>query len=150
MPSIETEIYTPRTSDANGSNNGAETSSPGLFDLLLIAASHKWLIAGAGLAGGIAAAAISLILPPMYTSAAVIMPPQQQQSAASSLLGQLGPMASLAGRDLGFKTPADLYIGILSGRTIADRLIDSFELRKLYEVKTYQDARKTLAKRTHF
>ena len=128
----------------------AEPLGPGLFDLLIIAASRKWFILGMTLLGALIAAGVALLVPPMFTATAVIMPPQQQQSAASSLLGQLGPMASLAGGSLGLKTPADLYIGILGGRTIADQLIGTFELRKIYKTKTVQDTRLVLAKRTHF
>jgi len=93
---------------------------------------------------------VTLLLTPSFTATAVIMPPQQQQSAASALLGQLAPIASLAGRDLGIKTPGDLYVGILGGRTIADHLVQAFGLLKVYGAKTMTDARKVLAKRSSF
>lgn len=128
----------------------AEPLGPGLFDLLIVLAARKWFILGMAFAGGLIAAITAFLLPPSYTAAAVIMPPQQQQSAASALLGQLGPMASLTGRDLGFKTPADLYIGILSGRTIADQIIAAYGLRHIYGKKTLEETRSFLAKCTHF
>jgi hypothetical protein len=90
------------------------------------------------------------MLTPRYTATAVIMPPQQQQSTASALLGQLGPLAGLAAPGLGLKTPADLYIGMLGGRGIADRLIQTFGLLKVYRVQTVTDARKALAQRSSF
>src|ERR1051326_7793536 len=118
---------------------------PSLLDLLLVVARRKWLILGMSALGAIAATAAALLLPPQFTGTAVIMPPAQQQSTASALLGQLGPIAGLAGRDLGIKNPSDLYIGILTGRTIADDLIVRFDLRRLYRVDTMMDARKRLA-----
>jgi uncharacterized protein involved in exopolysaccharide biosynthesis len=128
----------------------SDPQGPGLLDLLLILASRKWMILGMTALGGLLATAVALLLAPSFTATAVIMPPQQQQSAASALLGQLGPIASLSGKDLGFKTPADLYIGILAGRTIADELIARYDLQKLYRQKTVTDARRVLAKRSRF
>ena len=121
MVPAETELRPSQKNGANGTDSaGVENLGPGLFDMLLIVASRKWFILGMTFVGGLIAAAAALLLTPTYTSMAVIMPPQQQQSAASALLGQLGPMAGLAGGSLGLKTPSDLYIGILGGRTIAD------------------------------
>ena len=123
---------------------------PSLLDVLLALAERKWSILAITLAGGLGMAAIAYLLPPMYTATASIMPPQQQQSTASALLGQLGPIAAAAGSNLGIKTPADLYIGILGSRTIADDLVQAFDLRRLYDEPTVSDARKVLAKRSRF
>jgi uncharacterized protein involved in exopolysaccharide biosynthesis len=125
-----------------------EPPGPGLLDLLLALAERKWSILGITLAGGLITAIAVFLLPNMYTATASIMPPQQQQSTASALLGQLGPLAGAAGSNLGIKTPADLYIGILGSRTIADHLVQAFNLRQLYNEQTVSDARKVLAKRS--
>jgi uncharacterized protein involved in exopolysaccharide biosynthesis len=121
-----------------------------LLDLLLALAERKWFILTMTLAGGLIMATIAFLLPPMYTATASIMPPQQQQSTASALLGQLGPIAAVAGSNLGIKTPADLYVAILGSRTIADDLVHAFNLRQLYRVKTVTDARKILTSRSSF
>ncbi len=122
----------------------------GLLDLLLALAERKWFILSMTFAGALVMTVVAFLLPPMYTATASIMPPQQQQSAASALLGQLGPLASAAGGGLGFKTPADIYVAILGSRTIADDLIQSFNLRQLYSVPTMYSARKQLARRSAF
>ena len=119
----------------------------GLLDLLLALAERKWFILSMTLAGGLVMTLIAFLLPPMYTATASIMPPQQQQSAVTALLGQLGPLAS-AGGGLGIKTPGEIYVAILGSRTIADDLIHSFNLRKLYDVVTMYSARKMLARRS--
>jgi uncharacterized protein involved in exopolysaccharide biosynthesis len=121
-----------------------------LLDLLLTLAERKKFILGMTLAGGLVMATIGFLLPPMYTATASIMPPQQQQSTAAALLGQLGPIAAAAGSNLGIKTPADLYVAILGSRTIADDLVQAFNLRKIYTEPTVSDARKALANRSSF
>jgi uncharacterized protein involved in exopolysaccharide biosynthesis len=65
------------------------------------------------------------------------------------MLGQLGSIAGINESDVGFKNPGDLFIGMLHSRTIQDRLIDKFDLRKVYRVKRYQDARKKLENRSY-
>ena len=60
------------------------------------------------------------------------------------MLGQLGPLAAVAGHDLGLKTPGDLYVGLLGSRTIADLVIDHFKLKSVYKAKTMVDARSKL------
>src|SRR5690606_22662276 len=55
-------------------------------------------------------------------------------------LGQAG--------SFGLKNPADLYVGVLKSRTIADRLIDRFDLQALYEEDTRVEAREALAENT--
>ena len=85
----------------------------------------------------------------MYTGKSTILPPQQSQSAISSLLGQFGAIAGLGAPDLGLKNPADLFVAMLKSRTVADHLVDRFDLRKVYRVKRYQDARKKLDERSN-
>lgn len=119
-----------------------------LIDLLVALAHHKKLVFGLPVLMGMIGVAVSLLLTPMFSSTVRIMPPQQQQSAAAAMLGQLGGLAGAAGGLAGLKTPADLYVGILGSRTIADNLINSFGLKERYQSKTMDDARKSLAKAT--
>ena len=64
------------------------------------------------------------------------------------MLGQLGALAGAAGGSLGVKNPNDLYVGLLKSRTVADRLIERFDLQKIYDEKLASETRKELAKRT--
>lgn len=93
-------------------------------------------------------AGITLLIPNIYTGRAVLMPPQQQQSTAAMMIGQLGAIAGAAGAGLGIKNPNDLYVGILSSRTIADAIIRKFHLKNIYETETEVATRSQLAKRT--
>lgn len=125
----------------------AAPESIDLVDLCWILARRKRLLGWALLAGLAAGAAVAFLLPDMYTATAVIMPPQQQQSFLAALAGQLGQM-NLSAKDLGLKNPADLYVGILGGRTIADGIIQQFNLRQVYKKDTLEETRKKLERRT--
>lgn len=94
---------------------------------------------------------IALSLKPVFTATAVIMPPEQAQSASSALMGQLGSLGSLgAASSLGLKNPADMYVGILQSRVIADDLIDRFHLLTVYKQKLRMGARGLLHNNSEF
>lgn len=122
----------------------AEEDEISLLDLLIVLAKHKRLVAGLPVAAGIVAAIVALLMPNVYTATARILPPQQGQSSAAAMLGQLGGLAGIAGGALGIKSPADLYIGMLKSRTVADSLIARFDLKKIYDQETMQATRKAL------
>jgi len=121
----------------------------GVGDLLCLLLRGKRMIAIFCLAGALVSTAVAFLLPVMFTASAMIMPPQQQQSSLTALAGQLAPLAALSSKDLGLKNPADLYVGLLSSRSIADTVIDRFALQKLYDLQTRVDTRKKLSRRTH-
>ncbi|HEY6987483.1 MAG TPA: Wzz/FepE/Etk N-terminal domain-containing protein [Bryobacteraceae bacterium] len=103
-----------------------------------------------------AVATIAVFLWPVsYTAEAVILTPQQAQSSLSSFLGPLAGLSPAAGvsglgllSGLGLRNPADLYIGVLESRTVADALITRFKLKDVYSVADYTRARKKLARNT--
>jgi uncharacterized protein involved in exopolysaccharide biosynthesis len=71
-------------------------------------------------------------------------------SMMSAQAAQLGGLAGLGLTGMLWKNPADLYIGILESRTIADSLVEKFHLQDVYGVKKQSDARKRLAKLSSF
>ncbi|WP_426053805.1 GumC family protein [Janthinobacterium sp. PSPC2-1] len=115
-----------------------------ILDLLIVLAKHKKLIIGLPLVVALIAVAISLALPNSYQATTKVLPPQQSQSGASALLSQLGGAAGLAAGAAGIKTPADLYVGILRSRTVADKLISRFDLKKRYDTESQEAARRRL------
>lgn len=120
----------------------------------VVYASHLWRARGfivkAMLAGAIAAAVLSLELPRMYQSSVRLMPPANRRSQASSLLAGAasGPLGEAGASALGIQTPSALYEQVLESRTVADHLIDKFDLRHVYHTSTYADARLRLAAST--
>ncbi len=141
---LDDAAVAPRLEAENGGRDDID-----VIELLLILSRRKAAILKLTLAAVVVAVIVSLLLPKMYTATATILPPQQSQSALTAMLGQLSSVAGLNESDLGLKNPADLFIAMLKSRTIEDRLIDRFDLRKVYWVKRYQDARKELGSRSY-
>jgi len=118
------------------------------LEILLVLAREKKRILQITLAVTLLASIIVFVMPKMYTATATILPPQQNQSVLSTMVGQVAGAATLDLRDLGLKNPSDVFVAMLQSRTVEDALVNRFDLRKLYNVKRYQDARKILEKRS--
>jgi tyrosine-protein kinase Etk/Wzc len=125
-----------------------EDDSISLIDLLGFLSRHKALLIALPLLVGLVGLAVSFVMPNIYSAKTVLMTPQQNQSGTAAMLGQLGALAGVAGGALGVKSPADLYVGLLKSRTIADRLLERFELQKIYDEKLASNTRVQLAKNT--
>ncbi len=99
----------------------------------------------ATLAGAVAAVAVSLVLRPVYRAETRFLPPQpRDQSLSAYLFGQSGGVPALLGIGASLKSPGELYIGILKTRTILDRVVERFDLVKVYGKKYREDARRRL------
>lgn len=118
----------------------------GVLGLLLILARFKKMVAAITLAGTLAAIAISFATPKIYVASAVILPPPQggSSSLAMAALGQAGALATMLAPAIGLKKSSDQYIGILRSRTIADRLVQRFDLQRRYDEATQVETRKEL------
>jgi capsular polysaccharide biosynthesis protein len=134
--------------------NPIQTTSPSssqsdeisLLDLLQIVADNLKLLTLGPLAVGVTALGISFAIPPTYTASTKFLPPQQQQSAAASMLASLGSLGGLAGAAAGMKNPADQYVAFLKSRSIADALIEKYQLQERYNQKFKDDTVKQLEK----
>jgi uncharacterized protein involved in exopolysaccharide biosynthesis len=92
---------------------------------------------------------VSFLLPRYYTATVLLLPPQQNSSlgtAIASQLGNLGPMAALAGSSLGIKNVNDMYVSMMKSQRVEDSMIRDFELQKEYRAKLMSDARKAFEK----
>lgn len=121
------------------------------FDLveLLLPLVLQWkLLVLAPLLAGAAALGVSFLIPKTYTSRTVFLPPQQQQSAAAVALAQIGALSGLAGASGGVRTPGDQYVALLQSQTVGDRIVDAFDLVRVYEADYRFQARKALADRS--
>ena len=111
--------------------------------------------------GAILATVAAFILPPRYKSVVRLMPPDNQSGAGMAMaammsakdslgsMGGLGPgLAGAAGDLLGLKNSSALFVDMLQGRTIEDRMIQRFDLRKEYGDRYWNDARTHLSKHT--
>ncbi len=128
-----------------------------LIKYLIILAKNSRLIIFTSLAVTVLTYLILFILPNKYTAKARLLPPQQNLTLSGQILDSLGgrsiaagggpgAMTGMAGSLLGLKSPGDLHAGIMTGDTVFDRIIDRFDLMKLYKVEYIEDARKRLGK----
>ena len=120
-----------------------------LLDLLQVILNRKKMIFLITVCAIIYSVIMCLLLPKEYTATARILPPNESSSGMSGLLSQAGGvLGGLAGGFISGKSTSDLYVGILKSRTVADGLIDKFNLKELYETKYMADVYKKLAVQT--
>lgn len=115
-----------------------------LLYILVVLAKHKKLIFGLPVVAAILGAGISFALPSVYKANAKLLPPQQAQSGASALLSQLGGAAGALAGAAGLKNPNDLYVGMLKSRSVSDKLVEKFDLKRVYDVESREKARTIL------
>lgn len=121
-----------------------------LVDILIALGERKRFILKATAASALLAIAISFLLPVRYSATATIMTPQQNSSVGAAMAGQIGNMggmASLASSGLSLKNPNDLYVGLLTSRTVEDAMVQHYGLMSEYHKKYFSDARRTLEDR---
>lgn len=119
-----------------------------LIDLMIVLVSRKKMLMLFPLLVALVAAAISMALPNRYMASTKMLPPQQAQSGAAALLAQLGGASGLAGSIAGVKSPSDVYIGMLLSRTVADKLVSRFDLKRRYAMESSEKVRRELAENT--
>jgi len=117
-----------------------------LIEILATLSMAKRRIAAFTVGAMILGTILSILLKPTFTATAVILTPQPPQSA-SSMLSQLGSLASLT-TDVRVMTSADLYVGLLGSRTVADDIIAKFHLEEVYQTKTAGETRTALQSHT--
>lgn len=140
-----TDPLSPNTDQPALNNEPQSEDEISLLDLLIVLAKNKKLILGLPLAAAIVSAIYSLLLPPIYTATTRMLPPQQSQSAASAMLPQLGgAMGGLASGIAGIKNPNDLYVAMLKSRTLADSMIQRFDLKAVYQAELPSGVRAAL------
>jgi uncharacterized protein involved in exopolysaccharide biosynthesis len=115
---------------------------------------HRRRLAKVGVVALILSAAIAFLTPKRYESVARLMPPEQPSSGAAMLavlaghsMGGLSGLGSLAGM-LGGRTSSALFIDLLHSRTIADHVIDRFNLQHVYKKRYRIDTVKYLGRHT--
>lgn len=110
----------------------------------LMPLARRWrLLLSAGVVGAAVGAVASFAITPVYTARTVFLPPQPQQSSAASALASLGAIG-IGGLAPALRTPADQYISLMASDSVRDRLVDAFDLMKLYDVKYRIEARREL------
>jgi len=116
-----------------------------LTELFRALSRRRRLILGITAASAAFAVVVSLMLPVYYKAETRILPPQDKGSnLAAQLMGQAGGLIALAGGAAGVKSQGELFVAMTKSRTVLDRMVDRFDLMKLYKGKYREDARKNL------
>jgi uncharacterized protein involved in exopolysaccharide biosynthesis len=89
---------------------------------------------------------IAFLIPSSYTSSTRLMPPDSQEGAFAQGLMSLQAMgiSQVATEMLGLKSNSDVFVGILGSRTLQDKIINEFDLKKVYGTSRLDDTRKSL------
>ncbi len=126
--------------------NGDEIN---LLDLLLVLVKHKKMIIGSMAVTFVLACVFTLLMPNIYTATARLLPPQQEKGGLGAMLaGGMGDLAALAGISAGGGS-ADLYVGMLQSRRIADTIIERFDLMERFEWDTRMGAYQALGQKVN-
>jgi capsule polysaccharide export protein KpsE/RkpR len=120
--------------------------------LRIIWDNRKFLVQ-AFIAGLVLGCLVAFLIPSRYVAKVLLMPPDNQSTSGLAMLAALaskggGAAGGVAGDLLGIKTSGALFIGVLGSRTVQDRLVDRFQLRKVYRKSLQEDARTKLAENT--
>ena len=117
-----------------------------LTDLLTWLGEGKRLIATVTVVVALVALAVALLLTPVFTARTTMLAPgSQQQSGSASALAALGALGGLAG-GLAPKSPDELYVALLKSDSVVRALDSRFDLKKHYDVKSFEALRKTVPK----
>jgi tyrosine-protein kinase Etk/Wzc len=133
---------------ASGPPEVREESDVDLVELIRLMLQNKFVILKFSLGLAVLTAVMVLIMKPYYAGVASFLPPNSMSTGSSALLGQLGALG-MAGSALGgFKDPTLIYVGILESRTVADDLIQQFDLAKIFKTKKLSQTERVLKSHT--
>jgi tyrosine-protein kinase Etk/Wzc len=152
--SQETVLNHSEAPDKAGSMTDESIAGEGEIDLIdvgiLLLQNKKIILQFTVVIAALAAFVVFGLMRPMYTAEAVFLPPQTSPGGGmaqlATQLGSLGAVGALGG----LKNPGDVYLGILGSRTIADSLINRFNLQTVYNKRKHSDVVTKLRKRSTF
>ncbi len=104
-------------------------------------------------AGLLVSTVVAFLIPKSFTSTTQLMPPDPQSTSGMAMMAAMaakggGGLAGVAGDLLGLKSSGALFIGVLRSQTSQERLIEQFDLKKVYGARLVMDARARLDENT--
>jgi capsule polysaccharide export protein KpsE/RkpR len=114
---------------------------------------HRRLLGRATFYALCGSALLAFLIPVRYQATTQLMPPGSQSGSGVAMFAAMtartdNGLGAVAGDMLGMKSSGALFIGILRSRTVEDRLIERFNLKKVYSVRLEADAWRKLAENT--
>ncbi len=96
---------------------------------------------------------VAFLIPKSYIAITQLMPPDPQSTSGMAMMAAMaskagGGLGSMAGDLLGLKSSGALFIGVLRSETSQERLIEQFDLKKVYGRRLVTDARAKLDENT--
>lgn len=154
MMMTPTEVQSEPIIDERTEDSLQPESEISLLDVVAIVVERRRFVVRFVLISAVLAIIVAYLLPIRFEARILLLPPAQGSSVGSALLGQLGgnmgALGSLAALASGgiLKNPADMYVALLTSRTVEDALIQRFGLMQEYHKKRMSEARKELERRT--
>ncbi len=142
------------TKDASGvfaeQSMNTDDTPKDLFDYFILIFKYRRMVVWFCAIAVVVTAMISLLSPKTYSATTSVVPPIDMLQKQSNLESGLGVgKGSLISKAVGMVNIADIYVGILQSRVIADNLINRFDLMKVYgESQSRAAARAKLQKNT--
>jgi capsule polysaccharide export protein KpsE/RkpR len=128
----------------------AARTQPGGLLLLQLLWTKRQITMQWALAGFWGAILLTLVIPKQYVSTSKLMPPEAYSANKLSLQELTGGLGSMAGDLLGVSSSGALLISVMRSRTVEDRMVDKFNLKKVYRVGLQEKARTRLEVKTSF
>lgn len=107
-----------------------------VYDYLIILARHRWKLTLFVVFGMVAVIAYTAVQPQTFSATATLMPPEQQKGVSFTDL--IGKSAGLDLQSLGKNSSAEIFVKMLGSRTLADSLVDRFDLIERYGLEPGQ------------
>ncbi len=152
MEDEKTKSQVPADTEDVGSQDRVAAREKWISTLRLLWNRRPYLVRSA-IVGLAVSALLAFAIPKRYTTSTKLMPPDPQSTSSMMMLAGMAEKAgnglgSMAGDLLGLKSSGALFVGMLQSQTIEDRLVQQFDLKKVYRSKLLDDARKELAHNT--
>jgi capsule polysaccharide export protein KpsE/RkpR len=130
-------------------------NAPRELERLRLFWNDRRFLAKATMVGALIGTVLAFALPTRFESSTQLMPPDSQSSTGMAMLASLMGksiggvgLGGVAGDLLGMKSSGAVFVGVLRSRTVEDRIIDRFDLQKVYAKRTMEDTRRRLAEKT--
>jgi len=126
--------------------------TPNNFLMLLetLATRSRFIILFVGVAT-LTAILVSLVLPKWYKATAILLPPKQITVPVGGLAEFAEAVSVTSGLDLPIMvTPSDVYARMLKSRTIAEQILQRFNLYDRYDVHNFDEVYEVLMSNTDF
>jgi len=95
---------------------------------------------------------VAFLIPNQYTSTTQLMPPDSQSSSPIAMMAALakgtGALGSIASDLLPMKSNGAMFVGVLRSQTVQERLVQQFDLKKVYGKRLVVEARQKLDENT--